>query len=280
METICLIRKLALGSVLVLCQTVAASDLSAQQKLTVEQITSIFENGTSSFQYDYIEDIGDGAGITCGRVGFTGSELQLVVSRYAAKNPSTQLAQYLPCLQKMGDGIMKDYSCLYPSLNADELARSDFKTEGGTIGQVDFGKAWRDAGGDAVMRRIQDDYVDEAYFQPAMKLVASLGLTTPLSAAFIYDACIQQGCDSKFFQEVPRQFAAAHQGRANPQNLDEEAAWLNLYIPERKVELSVTPAGAATVDRVESLAQILGTKNFQLQLPMAFDYAGHHFKLK
>jgi chitosanase len=253
--------------------------LTATQKLTIEQITSIFENGTSDFQYDYIEDIGDGAGVTLGRAGFTSTEIQLIVSRYVAANPSSPLAQYLPCLQKMGEGIMQDYSCLYPSVSADELKTQDFKTEGGTIGKVDFGKAWRDAGSDSVMWQVQDDYEDEAYFQPAMKLVDSLGLSTPLAASFIYDACIQMGCDSKIFQVVPEQFAAKHGGRSAPQNLDEETEWLVLYIPERKVELSVTPAGAATVDRVDSLAQILNTKNYQLDLPFEFDYSGHHFSL-
>ena len=253
--------------------------LTAEQKLTIEQITSVFENGTSDFQYDYIEDIGDGAGVTLGRAGFTSTEILLIVSRYVAKNPSSPLAQYVPCLQKMGEGIMQDYSCLYPSVSSDELKTQDFKTEGGTIGKVDFGKAWRGAGSDPVMQEVQDDYEDEAYFQPAMQLVSSLGLSTPLAASFIYDACIQMGCDSKIFQVVPTQFAATHGGRQAPQNLDEETEWLSLYLPERKIELSVTPAGAATVDRVDSLAQILDTKNFQLDLPLEFDYSGNHFSL-
>lgn len=256
-----------------------AADLTSEQKLTIEQITSIYENGTSDFQYDYIEDIGDGAGITCGRVGFTGGELLLVVGRYVAKAPNSPLAQYIPCLQKMGDGIMKDYSCLYPSVSAADLATSAFKTEGGTIGKVDFGKAWMDAGADEVMQEVQDDYEEEAYFQPAMKLAASLGISTPLGDAFIYDACIQMGCDSALFQTIQKQFTAAHPTHAMPLSFEEEQAWLALYIPERKAELTTTPPGVSTVDRVESLEQILDSKNYGLVLPMEFDYAGQHFKL-
>jgi hypothetical protein len=35
------------------------------------QITSTFENSTLELQYDYVENIGDGRGITAGRAGFT-----------------------------------------------------------------------------------------------------------------------------------------------------------------------------------------------------------------
>jgi chitosanase len=256
----------------------ASSSFSPREEETIQEITSIFENSTPEFQYDYIEDINDGAGITCGRAGFTGLEIQILAERYLEKRPLSALAFYLPCLKKMGKEISKEYSCLYPSVTHEEMASPEFKTVG--IGKVDFGRAWIRAAEDHVMQAIQDEYQDEVYFQPAMEIAARLGLKTPMGAAFIYDACVQMGCNSDLFGVVRRKFAAEHQGRQNPVSLEEEAQWLALYIPERKVELSVTPSGAITVDRVDSLAQILGARNFELLLPLEFDYAGKHFSIE
>ena len=66
-------------------------------------------------------------------------------------------------------------------------------------------------------------------FDPAMDLVGSLGLTTPLGAAFIYDGCIQMGCDSKLYQTVAGQFAAQHQGRTLPPRLPKRRMAATLY---------------------------------------------------
>ena len=45
------------------------------------------------------------------------------------------------------------------------------------------------------------------------------------------------------------------------------------------MELSVTPAGAATVDRVDSLNQIFTDGNLQLILPLSFKYSGNYFEI-
>jgi hypothetical protein len=60
-----------------------------------------------------------------------------------------------------------------------------FRDDGGTISRIDFGKAWVQAGSDAAMRQVQDQYQDENYFEPSVKTAAELGLSTPLS--FTYD---------------------------------------------------------------------------------------------
>jgi chitosanase len=257
----------------------AAAGLTARQKLTVEQITSVFENGTADFRYDYIEDIDDGAGITCGRVGFTVGELLLVTDRYVkAKGPAAPLAAWLPCLRRMGGNISKDYSCLFPSVPADKLPTAEFKKEGGLIARADFGKAWTEAGADKVMRQVQDAYVEETYFKPALKAAGELGLRTPLGIAFVYDATIQMDTEP-LFKAIGEQFAAAHNGRAKPRGEAEEAAWLRLYLAERKKELSVTPVGAGTTPRVDALGQLLDNANFDLALPLEFKYFDGTFRL-
>src|SRR6185437_9800653 len=58
--------------------------LTARQVTRIEQLTTVFENSTTTFRYDYVEDLGDGRGYTAGRVGFcTGTgDLLDVVERY------------------------------------------------------------------------------------------------------------------------------------------------------------------------------------------------------
>jgi hypothetical protein len=253
--------------------------LSPRQKLTIQQITSIFETGTPEFQYGAIEDINDGAGVSCGPVGFNGGELELIVSRYsAAKNGDTALAAYLPCLEKMGPRIMQDYSCLFPSLTAAQMAAPEFKTEGGLISKVDFGKAWTQAAEDPVMRQVQDRYVEETYFDPAMKEADGFGLRTALGCACVYDAEIQMET-GPLFAAVKKNFAAAHAGREKPADIAEEAEWLRFYMDERHAELAGSSPSESTAGRVDSLRQILESRNFPLQLPLAFTYDGQSFSI-
>jgi chitosanase len=238
--------------------------------LTIEQITSIFENGTSQFQYSYIEDIGDGAGPTCGRIGFTGGEIGLLVGKYEAKKGPSPLAQYLPCLQKMGDRIEQNYTCLFPSVSAETFASQYFKSKG--ITQVDFGEAWARSGSDPVMQKIQDDYVLKTYFNPALQEVSAMGLHTPLAAALFYDTVVQMDSIQQIEIYARNQFSAKHLGRVIPETDSEENEWLGYYQTERNAILMNTPTGAGTAPRVRSLNQILKSGNMNLNLPIHFTY--------
>jgi hypothetical protein len=173
---------------------------------------------------------------------------------------------------------MKDYFCLFPSLSAAQMASDDFKKEGGLIAHVDFGKAWTEAGDDPVMRQVQDQYEEEAYFEPAIKLAADLGLTTPLGVAYVYDGIVQMKADL-LFPAIQKDFAQVHGGREKPANFAEEAEWLQIYLKERRAELSATPVGAATTGRVDSLQQLLDFHNFDLQLPLTFTYENISFSV-
>jgi hypothetical protein len=258
-----------------------AERLSPRQKLTIEQITSVFETGEPQFQYGDIEDNDDRAGVTCGRAGFTGGELEIIVSRYSsAKGGDTALAAYLPCLEKMGLKIEQDYSCLFPSLTPAQMATPGFKSEdGGLISKVDFGKAWTEAAKDPAMRQVQDRYEEETYFGPSMVEADALGLTTALGAACVYDAEIQM--DTRpLFAAIRTGFAAVHGGREKPANLAEETDWIRLYLKERRAELAPRPDGMDTRGRVDSLAQILDSGNLQLGLPLNFTYDGQSASIK
>jgi chitosanase len=254
---------------------------SVQQKLTLEQITSIFENSTPDFVYDYLEDIDDGAGVTAGRVGFNSSagDLLGVVKDYLSVKPTTPkqpLSDYLSCLDSVqGTG---NYKCLYPDVEPTAMTTPVFKSQG--LLTVDFGLAWVTAAKDPAMRQAQDHFVEVNYFQPAMDWANQLGLQTALGDAMIYDTVIQMGILPEMTTKTQSQFAATHQGRIQPSGRIEETEWLRLYQLIRKAKLSETPVGAATTSRVDALSQVLDSGNLDLTLPLSFTYCGGDFRLE
>ena len=244
--------------------------ITEAQKRTIEQLTSVFENGTPEFQYSYIEDIGDGAGPTVGRIGFTGGELALLVGRYVVrKNSATPLAAYLSCLEQKGSAIMTDYACLYPSLTRSQMADPQFKARG--IAEVDFGKAWAEAGADPVMREIQDAYVEKTYYEQAITEFRDMHLRTALALAFIYDTVVQMDEIHQIERYAQTQFAAKHHGLVAPRTEDEEIEWLRFFQIERARILPKTASGG-TAPRVESLNQILDARNTSLTGTIRFSY--------
>src|SRR3954469_17268612 len=115
--------------------------VDAERKHRAAQITSTFENSTLELQYDYVENIGDGRGITAGRAGFTSAtgDLLLVVRRYSEAKPDNVLAPYISALQ---------------AVNGTES----------TKGLVGFADSWAVAAEDPDFQKLQDGLVDELYF--------------------------------------------------------------------------------------------------------------------
>jgi chitosanase len=256
------------------------SQLTKTQKLTIEQITSIFENSTPAFVYEYIEDIDDGAGITTGRVGFNTNEGDLldIVKKYLAlkpKEPVQPLAAYVPCLEKVKGSAQ--YDCLYSDVDPNVRATPQWKSEG--LKNSGFGLAWVQAAKDPIMQKVQDDHVEKTFFTPAVEWTKKLGLRSPLSCAIIYDTLIQMDTLPQMATLTQNQFATTHSGRTIPQTPEEERDWLRLYQVVRKADLSKTPVGASTTSRVDALGQLLDSGNMSLNLPLSFTYAGEHFQL-
>src|SRR4051794_9397444 len=129
--------------------------VDAERKHRAAQITSTFENSTLELQYDYVENIGDGRGITAGRAGFTSAtgDLLLVVRRYSEAKPDNVLAPYISALQ---------------AVNGTDS----------TKGLGGFADAWAEAAEDPDFQKLQDELVDELYFDPAMMMAADRGIET------------------------------------------------------------------------------------------------------
>src|SRR3954467_5723393 len=144
--------------------------VDAERKHRAAQITSTFENSTLELQYDYVENIGDGQGITAGRAGFTSAtgDLLLLIRRYTEAKPGNVLAPYIPSLEAV-------------------------RGTGSQMGLGGFTEAWAEAAEDPDFRSLQDHLVDELYFVPAMAMAADLGIETPLGQLIMWDTMIQHG---------------------------------------------------------------------------------------
>jgi len=268
-----------LASVAASAQTPAYPPLTEKQHLRIEQITTIFENSTTDFQYAYIEDIEDGAGITCGRVGFTtyhGALLELVKT-YTKASPENPLAAYIPCLEKIKDTA--DYACLFPSVPAEKLATHEFKAK--DLVNFDFAAAFKKAADEPALKKAQDDFVEEEIFKPALEKAKALNVHSPLGIAMLYDTAVQTGYDKPMGID-----GIVERMKTKP---DKEEDWLAAYMQSRLDTLQhpFRPDGTRfekpeynTVPRAEALIQLLNAKNFTLTAPIKFTYFDEAFTIK
>ena len=146
--------------------------LTPAQRRVADQLVAIFENGTTEPRYDYVEDLVDGRGYTCGKIGFTTSstEVRDVMEAYGACRPATPLAPYLPRLRALaatGDSAV--------------------------TGLSGFPGAWAGAASDPSFRQVQDALADRFTYEPAVAVARGVGVRTPLGVAILFDTAVQHG---------------------------------------------------------------------------------------
>jgi hypothetical protein len=266
-----------------------AIPLDQNQLYKIKAISNLFENGTIEPQYGYIEDIGDGDGITAGEVGFTsatGDLLQTVQDYVAKKSPTTALAKYIPCLQSiLNTGA---YACLFPSVPESVMKTDEFKSN--LLMKSDFGLAWVTATADPVMTELQDEVVKEDIFAPTDVEVRKFGIHTAFGYEVIYDTILQMGDDpdtnsmAGMVRRANRTYLANHpsQFQVFPfANDDQEKAWLKIFILERKQTLhyryndqDIRNPTAYSNDcyRSDSLLEIWNSQNWDLSKDIDFNY--------
>ena len=232
----------------------AAGGLSPEQKRRAEQLTSVFENDKLEFQYGYVEELGDGRGITAGRVGFTTGtgDAYEVIKRYTAAVPDNPLAHFLPELTR---------------LNMAEKKGDTSRLKG-------FRRAWKQVAKDPKFCRVQDGVTDEMYYAPAVKHAAETGLHTALAVAAIYDAEIQHG-DGNDPDGVPTLLKATKKSAGGtPKSGVDEKTWLHAFLTTRRADLahsvdeSTRQAWAESVDRVDVFLAMEREGNYDLHGPI------------
>ena len=232
--------------------------VDAVRKQRAAQITSTFENSTLELQYDYVENIGDGRGLTAGRAGFTSAtgDLLLLIRRYAELRPGNGLAPYIPALEAINgtDSVM---------------------------GLGGFADAWAEAAEEPAFRNLQDQVVDELYFFPAMTMAADVGIETPLGQMIMWDAMIQHGAGG---DNGTRAIIEETRESVGP-IVQDESAWLDAFLDARLRHLldmyrgTTEDADLSSESRVEALRSLLRSPNLALEPPLTWEVYGDRFEL-
>lgn len=239
-------------------ETASSLAEDAELKMRAARITSTFENATLLIQYDYVENIGDGRGLTVGRAGFTSGtgDLLLFVRRYTELRPDNALASFLPALEAVNG-------------------------TGSEEGLGGFAEAWHRESRRAEQRGLQDRLVDELYFEPAMKYSRKAGLRTPLGQAIMWDTMIQHGAGGEHGTK-----ALVAETRASvPDAAGDEGAWLRAFLDVRLRHLvrayegTPTEADGASQSRVDALRSLVAAGKWSLQEPLAWEVYGEEFRL-
>jgi chitosanase len=224
--------------------------LSNSQKIRAEQLTNLFENGSFDFAYDYLENLGDGRGITAGRAGFTTAtgDLLKVVKDYTAQKPNNELAKFIPRLW--------------------EIFQEKSDTQEGLEG---FSQAWKNASNDPDFRRVQDEVVDELYYQPSVKYSNQLGLRTALARAAIYDTIIQHG-EGKDLDGLPAILERTRKATGGtPAAGVDEKVWLDSFLSQRRKTLAnannknTHAVWSKSVGRCDVFRSLAAQGNYDLQ---------------
>jgi chitosanase len=232
--------------------------VDAERKLRAAQITSTFENSSLELQYDYVENVGDGRGITAGRAGFTSGtgDLLLLIRRYTEATPDNVLAPYIPSLE---------------AVNGTDSVK----------GMDGFTDAWADAAADPDFRALQDQLVDELYFNPAMTMAADVGIRTPLGQMIVWDTMIQHGGGGKNGTRAIIEETQAEAGEVG----QDEIAWLDTFLDARLRHLlsmyrgTTENADTSSRSRVDALRSLLQGGKLAFDPPLTWEVYGDTFEL-
>ncbi len=180
-------------------------NITDQQKKIIEQVVNVFETGKVQGDYGSLVIMADGPHkakqITYGRSQTTEyGNLEELIEMYVGSGGqfAAQLKPYLP---KIG---------VTPLIN-----------------DATFKQLLRDAGRkDPAMQKVQDEFFDKRYYQPAMTWADGNGFTLALSALVVYDSYIHSGSIPLFLR---KRFS-----EKTPKNGGDEKKWIKQYVDTRR----------------------------------------------
>lgn len=232
------------------------ADMDATHKEIAQRLVSSAENSSLDWraQYGYIEDIGDGRGYTAGIIGFTSGtgDLIKVINRYTELAPGNALERFLTPLQRVN--------------GSDSLK-----------GLGELPDAWRNAAGDPLFQRAQEDLRDEMYFDPAVGQARADGLRA-LGQFCYYDAMVMHGPGNDKDSFGGLRAAALRQARP-PAEGGNETKYLNAFLDVRRKAMQAEEAHSDT-SRVDNAQRaFLRAGNLDLRLPLRWSVYGDHYEL-
>ncbi|RKP08232.1 glycoside hydrolase [Thamnocephalis sphaerospora] len=221
-----------------------------------QRITSVFENGDTAEHFDYVENLGDGRGFTCGVVGFTTGtgDALTVIEEYTIKKKNNPLAVYLPELRRIS------------KLDTCDKGRADVSKLG------DYAKAWKTAAKDPLFSAVQRDVVRGMYLDPARRFAKKANIASPFGIAIFYDTIIQHG-----WQLVEPDINLQRlMELTGPRGSRTEAKYLSDFLTTRRRMLCCYPDNIwpESASRAADLQGVLKTNNMELKGPIKLQAAG------
>lgn len=214
--------------------------LTTTQKQTAQAIVNIFETSQVLGDYGQVTLIpGDTGRLTFGRSQTTlgSGNLHLLLQRYCA-NPGAwlagRLAPYLSHFAAKAQGLDED-NRLHNLLRA--------------------------SADDRVMRETQDQFFDEVYWAPALRVAQREGITSPLGVAVIYDSTVH-GAWKALRNKT-------NQGAGSLAAIGEQA-WVRAYVVTRRAWLANHPRRdlRPTAYRMEAFGRLIDQNYWGLELPL------------
>lgn len=213
--------------------------ITTLQKKTAQAIVNIFETGRLLGDYGRVTVLkGDSGHLTYGRSQTTlaSENLALLLHAYCDANGifSDSLRPYLPAFDR------KDIR-----LDNDEKAKA----------------LLRKAGDDPVMKKVQDDFFDRIYWEPALKSTEYIGVIKPLSITVVYDSKIH-GSYYKMRELTNQEYGAA-------EDIGEKK-WIKAYVSIRRDWLANHSNALLhkTVYRMDSFMDLINKNKWNLPLPL------------
>jgi chitosanase len=215
--------------------------LTELQKRTAQSIINIFE--TSKVTGDYAKVVffvNDPGGLTYGKSQTTimSGNLFLLIKAYCEDEDAQFADELRPYLQRL--------EARDPRLNKDMTLRNLLREAGSS---------------DPVMWKVQDEFFDRVYWNPAIQLANRDRISTALGTAVVYDSVVHGSWRSRR-DETIRIFGTA--------DAIGEKEWIKNYVEVRYKWLvnhsnRILPL---TVYRMDSFKKLISEDNWQLTLPL------------
>jgi chitosanase len=228
-------------------------------------MVNVFEYSSTSARYDPCSDLGDGRGLTCGKIGFTTSstEVRDVVAAYTEGAPGSPLARHLARLRELAD-----------------------RGSAGTSGLEGFAGDWAHAADDPRFRAVQDAVADRLTYAPALATARRLGIRTPLGVAILFDSAVQHGTSDDPDGLPALVTATTARAHGTPSGGVPEKTWLLTFLDVRRADLrnphdkTSQQVWADSVDRVDALRDLLEAGKAQLNPPLTLQVDGEPYTLR
>ena len=213
--------------------------VNSLQEKTGQAIVNIFETGHPLGDYSSVTVMqGDTGHLTYGRSQTTlaSGNLALLLHAYCEENGllSDSLRSFLPAFDR------RDLR-----LDNNEKVKAFL----------------REAGTDPVMKRIQDEFFDRAYWDPAVKAADQMGASKPLGVTVIYDSKVHGSFGTVRDLTNQRYGELKQTGEEN---------WIASYVSVRKDWLAnhTNTLLHQTVYRMDAFRELIDQNKWELPLPL------------